>query len=299
LVGMADEGILITDCAYTTSWKEVLQHAVEVNGHLFVRKELAILRQLLALDFFSLRLVARLMMRRGDWFKTDDLHVYMKLYESRSFKSTNQDDDDNDPGDTLQSASSTSSSSSVPQSESLCRSRLQAALTTLFQQQLLETINESASFELSWSAAESLFTMDDWQQFQKSALPLKLAKASSKEETLKVFKKALFSQKTCFGPTLSQRFVPALLRYWTAQGLAKNETFVSPPIRIEPSCQLLLRRCVRLFQVQIGCWCACSVFWAVSNEILWSIDYVQCTQWINALFHYITHYSVGPIVDEV
>jgi hypothetical protein len=66
---------------------------------------------------------------------------------------------------------------------------------------------------------------------------------------LKFIKKSLFTQKTCFGPSLVERFSSTLLKYLSQSKIDSKNQYVSSPIRIHSRCLLMMRRAIRLFQM--------------------------------------------------
>lgn len=193
-------------CAYASALLEAVDFAVGKNINLFSPNELEILRQVQCLPYDSLRIFGRLLTRKSKWVKIVKLEEYL-----------------------------------VKSCENTISATIEAT-SALIQAGFMETLSSNNDFHAVWSIAESTFAFDDWIWLTHRLTGGKPKSGLKKDDAIKILRKNIETQKTCFGTSLKDRFLT------TVRELTK-QVHKSDWVRLSQDKMILLRRTQRLLQV--------------------------------------------------
>lgn len=189
-------------CAYASAILDAINFALSQNANLFSSTELGSLARVAALPYPCVRVIGRLLTRKVKWVKLASILEYIDELES------------------------------VEQ---------QDVITALLDGGLLLSLLGQDQFSEVWEVAESSFVSDDWNWLSQRLTGGRPKSGSRKEETIRLVRQTMESQKTCFGTSLKQRFVDSVRSLCRA----------SPGgdwVRLQADISVLLRRVQRLLQ---------------------------------------------------
>ena len=226
--------------AYVSVFDDTINFALQLNSNLWTAEELNIL-QLCSEDLLSegSRLIlSRLSLRKSKWLKSTSIAHYIPYGSQPSLETTilfNQ------------------------------------SLDILENHAFIEYLTSKTGFETAFEAVKSCFLLDDLTILYKKLTTTKNInnnnnKTFNKERLIEAIYHAVCTQKTLFGQTLLHKFASTVIEILKdishisksphhIQAVQSNKAYSSKNIlrilRINPKILDLLRRCQRLYQVNI------------------------------------------------